>query len=659
MLFLSGLPKSLWGEAVSHAFYLKNRSSTRILNGKTLYEVFYGVKPNLRGLPEFGAKVWVHTPEGSKLDGRSVIGQWVGFDEESSGYRIYAPEAQAISIQRSVKCESGDADFYVPRIVQLEGDKEKLPVEQPSKSSEQSHKDIGDLVGESFERLPDVEGRPKRVRQESVAIRRLGTGKGVISDLPRERGQLPKGVQEGTMEETADEVTYMAAVATIGPKIDEVEPSYEEARVRSDWPKWSDLIDVELQNLKAAGTWEVVERPDGVNMVDSKWVFRLKKDAKGNIIKWKARLVARGFTQIYGMDYFKTFAPVSSLASVRFILALAARNNWDVLMFDFHSAYLNGILDDGETIYMEQPPHHEEADRSRYIVKLQKSIYGLKQAGRKWYNTLCALLIKIGFQRLMADPAVFFACIGNNIVVLFIHVDDTTMTGSSILLINDFKQRIERHFDITDLGPISWLLGLAVTRNRAERTLSLSQESYINSLLHRFNLEDAKTLTTPMDSNIRLVSDDCPTSIEDKLEMKGIPYCEAIGALNWLAVGTRPDIAFIVGHLAQFLKNPGRTHWEAAKRVTRHLKGTKDLKLTYGGGERRGIEVYSDADGASQDHRRAISGFAVLIDGGAMSWSSKKQELITLSTMEAKYVAATHTAKELLWLQRLRSEDNT
>src|SRR6202522_565611 len=176
MLFLSGLPKSLWGEAVSHAVYLKNRSSTKVLNGKTPYEVFSGVKPNLRGLPEFGTKVWVHTPEGSKLDGRSVVGRWVGFDEESSGHRIYAPEAQTISIQRSVKFESSDVDFYVPRIIQLEGEKEKLTVEQPSKSLEQSHKDIVDPLGESFERLPDVEGHLKRVRQESAAIRRLRTG---------------------------------------------------------------------------------------------------------------------------------------------------------------------------------------------------------------------------------------------------------------------------------------------------------------------------------------------------------------------------------------------------------------------------------------------------------------------------------------------------
>src|SRR6202522_3182920 len=154
-------------------------------------------------------------------------------------------------------------------------------------------------------------------------------------------------------------------------------------------------------------------------------------------------------------------------------------------------------------------------------------------------------------------------------------------------------------------------------------------------------------------SNTHLVSDNCPTTIEGKQDMKGVPYRELIGALNWLAVGTRPDIAFVVG---QFLENPGRVHWEAAKRVVRYLKGSKNLRLTYGGGKRRGIEVYSDADGASQDHRRAISGFAVLIDGGAVSWSSKKQELITLSTMEAEYVGATHAAKEITWFRHLIGE---
>ena len=135
--------------------------------------------------------------------------------------------------------------------------------------------------------------------------------------------------------------------------------------------------------MEDAKTWEVVERPDGINVVDSKWVFQLKKDAEGKVLKWKAQLVVRGFTQIYGVDYFETFAPVTRLASICLILAIAARNDWNISMFDFHLAYLNGILDEGKTIYMEQPPHHEIVNRTRHVVKLNKSLYGLKQAGRK------------------------------------------------------------------------------------------------------------------------------------------------------------------------------------------------------------------------------------------------------------------------------------
>ena len=191
-----------------------------------------------------------------------------------------------------------------------------------------------------------------------------------MSTKPMEQGQLPKGVQPGFIEEVVDddESATMAAIAVA--EIDEIEPSYEEARMRSDWPEWKKAIEVELQNLKEASTWDVVERPEGINVVDSKWVFRLKKNAKGEVVKWKARLAARGFTQVQGVDYFEKFAPVARLASIQLILAVTARNNWEISMFDFHSAYLNGVLEDGETIYMEQPPYHEVADCSRYVVKL-------------------------------------------------------------------------------------------------------------------------------------------------------------------------------------------------------------------------------------------------------------------------------------------------
>src|SRR6202522_2421061 len=223
--------------------------------------------------------------------------------------------------------------------------------------------------------------------------------------------------------------------------------------------------------------------------------FRLKKDAEGRVVKWKARLVARGFTQVYGVDYFETFAPVARLVSIRTILAIATRNNWEIDMFDFHSAYLNGVLDDDEIIYMEQPPHHEIKERSRYVVELKKSLYALKQARRKWYNSLCRSLAEIGFTKFVADPAVFHVQVRGDVVVIAIHIDDTPITGSTAKLVSEFKGRIDQKFKITDLGSISWLLGLSIERDRAARTLYIFQRSYIESIIRRFNLEEAKSLS--------------------------------------------------------------------------------------------------------------------------------------------------------------------
>jgi hypothetical protein len=300
--------------------------------------------------------------------------------------------------------------------------------------------------------------------------------------------------------------------------------------------------------LKTAGTWEIVERPPNTNIVDSKWVFHVKMDANGNISKWKARLVACRFTQVYDVDYFKTFTPVAKLASIRSILAIAACNDWDITMFDFHGAYLNRELN--KDIFMEQPPDYETADHECYVVKLHKTLYGLKQVKKKWYDLLCCSLANIGFKKTKTNPAVFYVHTGNDIIILAIHVDDSTMTSSSAILQQEYKAHINAKFELTDLGPISWLLGLAITCDRATRTLSLSQHAYINTLLHCFNLKDCKPVAQPLNPHVLFSTDQCPTTIEEKAAMQAVPYREAVGALNWVAVGTQPDIVFVVGQLA-------------------------------------------------------------------------------------------------------------
>ena len=381
----------------------------------------------------------------------------------------------------------------------------------------------------------------------------------------------------------------------------------------------------------------------------------MKKNSAGQIDKYKAQLVAKGFTQVEGINYFETFAPVIILASIRSILTIALRNNWPIDMFNFHSAFLNGELGDNEEVYMEQPLGYEERDQKRFCVQLLKSIYGLKQARHKWYEVVFKLMCDIGFHRSEADPAVFYLHHDGHILLIAIHVDDCKITGDSQEHVDKCKNAIKAQFSLTDLGPASWLLGIKITQNRKAQTLGLSQQSYIESILARFDFTDLKPLSTPMDPTIHYSKAQCPQTIEEKAAMRKIPYREAISALMYCAVATRPDIALPTALLSQFVKNPGPAHWEAVKHIFRYLLSMKTLELIYGETD-RGLKGYADADGASQEHRHAISGYAFLIDGGAVSWLSKKQDIITSLTAEAEYVAATHAAKEAIWLKHFLSE---
>ena len=425
-----------------------------------------------------------------------------------------------------------------------------------------------------------------------------------------------------------------------------------EARSRPDWTSWKAAMDKEIDTLEKAGTWSTVSRPTGKNIIGSKWVFRTKRKDNGTIDKLKARLVARGFTQIFGVDYFDTYSPVAKMASVRTILAMAARFDWDIESFDFNGAYLNGTLDDDEELYMHEPPGYESQGEPK-VKRLHKSLYGLKQAGRKWYDALTRSLADLGFCATAADPGVFLAKPdGNHLLILAIHVDDCILTGDSPELISQYKSKLNDCYALTDLGPIHWLLGIKITRDRSAHTISLSQTSYIDSIVSRFGLSNAKSYSTPMVPGIIHSRNECPSDPAEVSRMKKTPYREVIGSLMYASVATRPDITYAVSALSRFLDNPGDIHWEAAKRVLRYLSGTRDFTLTYGE-ERHDLIGYTDADGASHEHRHAISGYSFLIDGGAVSWQSRKQELVTLSTAEAEYVATTHAAKEAIWLRRL------
>ena len=397
----------------------------------------------------------------------------------------------------------------------------------------------------------------------------------------------------------------------------------KEAMASPDWLLWKVAMDSEIQSLQNAKTWRKTAQPAHRKVVGNRWVFRKKRKADGSIEKYKARLVARGFTQIPGLNYTETYAPVACMASFRTILALAARQDWEVDAFDFNSAYLNGELRENEEIYMEEPPSYETPGEQS-VVCLQKAIYRLKQAGQKWYDALSHILTDIGFSVSRADPGVFVAREGEHILILAAHIDDCVITGSSPELIKDFKMKLNSRYALTDLGPVQWLLSIKVTRNHEARTISLSQEGYITSILERFSLQNAKAVDTPMLPSVSYSKRDSPANDTERERMARVPYREAIGSLMYTSIATCPDITFAVSTLSQFLDDPGEAHWEAVKRVYRYLSRTRDLALTYGGDKHK-LRGHTDADGASQEHRCTISRYCYSIDGGTVTWSSKKQ----------------------------------
>jgi transposase InsO family protein len=705
LLHMAALPPNMWGEALRHATWLKNRMSTRALGSKTPWQALYGKPPNLSRLRRFGETVWVHDPNGSKLDAQAREGCWIGFDIESQGHRVYWPGNKTVSIERSVyfaaaeRLEGEEMDVPTPKTSKFElhaAPLPALPVPVPQPSAPPPDKappspvssltllSSSGAVSESLQ-LDDPDPEPRRstrIRKPSRIVRELQAGVGVVSTrsphsvLPR-GVSVPGGFDEGEEEEVAL-VDAMAGAWSVEAGLPALRENYlglevalaaetgesevleprnlAEAKRCPEWPLWEQAIHEELNTLRTAGTWTLEQAPPGANVIGSKWVFKAKKDPSGKVVRYKARLVAQGFSQVEGVDYFDTYAPVARLPSSRTIIAMANRLGLELHQVDIKGAYLNGELTADEVLYMRNPPGYPE-DASGRVLRLRKSLYRLKQAGRRWYQKFTQILASLGFAQCKVDQAVFYKHSKSPqvFIVIAMHVDDCTIAANSATAVDAFKAGLRKHVEVTDLGELHWMLGIEVKRDRAGGTIHLSQRSYIDSILRRFGFEDTKPVSTPFDTQVRLTLEQAPADAAEFAIMRDVPYREAVGALNWAALATRPDIAFAVSTVARFSANPGMAHWTAVKRIFRYLAGTCDLWLSYGE-SRRALVGYADADGSMTEDRRAITGYAFLIDGGAVSWSSKKQEIVSLLTTESEYVAATHGMKEALWLRNLLAE---
>jgi hypothetical protein len=401
----------------------------------------------------------------------------------------------------------------------------------------------------------------------------------------------------------------------------------------------------EYDSLVENRTWDVVQRPRSKNVIGSKWVLRVKRNADGSVNKYKARLVAQGFSQVYGEDYFDTFSPVTRSTSIRCLVALAAQHGWKLYHMDVCSAFLNA--DVKEELYVRPPPGMEEELGGR-VLRLRKSLYGIKQAPRNWNELFHSYLVSLGYKRSEADPCVYSK---GNEVMLAVWVDDTILTGSNTSATQQLKSDLKRRFKMKDEGELSWCLGMRISTHGDHVTMD--QEQYIENMLARFGMSNCKPAKTPAALGIHLTKQDAPQTSQEAMEMKSVPYRSAVGSLLYASIRTRPDIASAVRAVAKFSSNPGNKHWTAVKRIFRYLKGTSSYGISFSRGGPP-LLGYCDSDWANNpDDRKSVSGYVFLLAGAPISWKSKSQSSVALSSCEAEYMAASSAAQEAIHLRRL------
>ena len=369
-------------------------------------------------------------------------------------------------------------------------------------------------------------------------------------------------------------------------------------------------------------------------------VLKAKLNPDGSLERRKARLVACGYSQTHGVDFFETFSPVVRYESVRCVLALAAEKNMVLKQFDVKTAFLNGKL--SEEVYMRQPEGYD--DGSGRVCRLHKSLYGLKQSSRNWNETFSRFIEQEGFHATAEDTCVYLRKRGNDWTIICLYVDDGLIAGTNESSVSSFISKLQKRFQVTVNEPTCYV-GMEIRQDRKNKTIAVSQSGYIRRVLEKFGMTDANPVATPMEPSVKLMIEDS----KDKFEC---PYREAIGCLNYLSQVSRPDITFAVNRLARYCESPKQVHWNAVKRVIRYLKGTIEYSIRFSGTSKAGLTGHCDSDWGGDEHEnRSTSGYVFQLNGGPVAWSSRLQKTSALSVTEAEYMALTEALTEALWLR--------
>lgn len=661
MLQDSGVNKCFWGCAVQTAAYLLNRSPSSAIDPEmTPYQLWEGSKPDVHKLRVFGCTVFVHIPKErrGKLDAKSWKGLFLGYAH--NGYRVWHSTKRQIlhvrdvdfvetvhgentpgcSYERasdifSVAADDEKSESDVSEIGEQDSGSEAEP--DASESDEQDSGSEADSVSdyESFveEDRSGGDSEPGSSHgSENDSVEPCGTGRPMRDRKP------PAWQADYDME-------YATCALNATEYVEDLPRTLAEAKARKDWPKWEAAVNEEMAALKKNKTWRLTELPGDRKAITSKWVFKVKPGMNGQPERYKARLVARGFSQKFGFDYSETYSPVAKLDTLRSVLAIACRDKMVVHQMDVCTAFLNGSLT--EEIFMIQPEGFVEGNN--LVCRLEKSLYGLKQASRAWNSRFHSFVVdRLGFQQSANDRCLYTRGSGATRVILVLYVDDVVIAGASLKAVQLVKNCLSKEFEMKDIGEIKCFLGMQVDYDLAGGVMKITQRNYLENVLKRFKMEDCKPCSTPIENRLKL-------SKGDDQNRTTQPFRELVGCLSYASLTTRPDLAASVNFYSQFQSCPSDEHWAHLKRILRYVKGSLDFGLVFRADKAAPLlEVFSDADWANDSSdRRSVSGGVFKVFGCTVSWLTRKQQTVALSSTEAELSALCTVTCHEMWLNRL------
>ena len=655
--------KDLWTEVMRSIVFIKNISPIRNM-AVTPFEMRHGRQPDLKSIRIIGSVCWVTIPTElrlskgiTKLDPRATRAIFLGYTSLGKQYVVYIPETSRIERVRDVTVDEGsDPELFGSPDDDYGKWIQPLPITHPAQNpneiGSESESDISDSEpadpANQRDQTPD---RPITGGQlptpltyadcDTEAVCQPGSHiANLVVDVPQQWQQTALKLMQAAF-------LYVASKSKDHSNL--IEPSsFEEAIASPESEKWWQAMREEFDDHIKRKTWDLVDLPNGCRAIKGRWVFKAKINADNEVYRYKARWVAKGFSQTFGVDFFMNFSPTAKAASVRLFFVYAAQFGYECIQADAKLAFLQGEFQDGEVIYIEQPTGFD--DKSGRVCKLNLPLYGLKQAARLWYVKLRERLASIGLIPTEVDECLFTNHGGT---LLIVHVDDILTTGPDAS-VEGVKSQFHSLFDISDVSMASYYLGMKITRDRKNFTLKLTQDAYIKRVIEAFDPDSRKTLPIPMSPDAKIVKTDA--EIDPQVRQR---YQALLGSVMYLMLQTRPEMAYAVGKLLRYAHCPTNDLLSRALQLIRFLRSTPDHGILYKPVDddneplvRLGKACgYTDADYAGcLDTRKSTTGYVFTLASGPISWSSKLQSTVSLSTCEAEYAAVSLAGREAKWI---------